>query len=256
MDRTSIDLAGLLRQLLDFNEIEEFNGSKRFKYENITLIEIKDLHINAYYLDDYKTDSIIFLSKHSSSKGVPSFTVHAEGNWSEKAELGGLPHQLSVASPIAMLKLLNNMGKLNQESLDVTYEATHHGPFLKTPSLFIELGGNTEVMESAKYQEIVSKSVSRYIDEGEADGFSKIVVGIGSNHYPNKFSSLAFGRGYAFSHIMPKYYTTEYGMLDQAFSRSVPKPESAVIDWKSIKSEERNKIIGRLNEIGMDYEKV
>ena len=258
MDSTSVALAGILRNMLEFKEAGEVNGLKQFVYENVTLLEIKTLHTNAYYLNDYKTDLIMFLSKHSSAKGIPAFTTHATGNWSDKAELGGKPHELSYAAPLEMLQLLKSMKELSTTASGpgVTYEATHHGPLLTIPSLFVELGGNKEVTGIKRYQEVVSKSVSRLIS-GDADTyFSKIVVGIGSNHYPGKFSSIAFGRGYAFAHIMPRYYTSEYAMLEQAFTRSKQRPELAVIDWKSIRAGDRDKIINKLNEIGIDYEKV
>ncbi len=258
MDNTSVALAGILRSMVEFEEVGEVDGLKRFVYENATLLEIKTRHVNAYYLNDYKADLIVFLSQHSSSEGIPAFTTHATGNWSDKAELGGLPHELSYAAPLEMLQLLKSMKELSASASgpSVTYEATHHGPLLTIPSLFIELGGNEEVMEVKSYQEVVSKSVSRLINGDVDTDFSKIVVGIGSNHYPGKFSSIAFGRGYAFAHIMPRYYTSEYTMLEQAFTRSKQKPELAVMDWKSIRSEERDKIINKLNEIGIDYEKV
>lgn len=255
-DPTSMDIAEMVKEDAGFSGSESVNGHKRFSNGSVSMLEITDLHINAYYLDEYKADQIVFLSKHSSSQGIPSFTTHAEGNWSEKAELGGQPRQLSFSSPLSMLQLLKAMKKLNSGNLEVTYEATHHGPLLRTPSLFVELGGNEEVMQNKGYLAVVSKSVVQLIN-GETDtDFSKVVVGIGSNHYPGKFTALALGRGYAFAHIMPRYYTQEYDMLDQAFTRAAQKPESAVIDWKSIKSEERDKIINKLNELGIDYEKV
>ena len=34
------------------------------------------------------------------------------------------------------------------------------------------------------------------------------------------------------------------------------KVEVAVIEWKSIKAADRDKIIGRLGELGLDYERV
>lgn len=255
-DGTSVAMAEMIKSTAGFDDAEAFNSLKRFKSGNVDMLELTGLHIDAYYLDLYKADLIIFLSKHSSSKGMPSFTTHAEGNWSDKAELGGMPHQLSYSSPLSMLQLLTSMKGLNSTALDVTYEATHHGPLLKTPSLFVELGGNEEVMKNKDYLSIVVESVVKFINGESESDFSKIVVGIGSNHYPGKFTSIALGRRYAFAHIMSKYYVSEYEMLDQAFDRSVPKPESAVVDWKSISSEERDKIINKLNALGMDYERI
>lgn len=255
-DSVSMSMAGMIREAAGQEYHESINGRKYFKCSSFSMLEIPELHINANYLDEYKAGMIVFLSMHSSSQGVPSFTTHAEGNWSEKAELGGLPRSLGVSAPLHMLQLLKALKTLNVSGIGVTYEATHHGPLLNTPSLFVELGGSVEVMQKKEYLNVVSKSVEQLINKETDAYFSKVVVGIGSNHYPSKFTALALGRGYAFAHIMPRYYTSEYEMLDQAFMRSATKPESAVIDWKSINSDERGKIINKLNEMGIDYEKV
>ena len=96
---------------------------------------------------------------------------------------------------------------------------------------------------------------------GETE-FEKVVIGIGSNHYPEKFSRLALSKGYAFSHIMPKYAifnddgSSNLDVLEQALERSSNKPEVAVVDWKSLNSAMKEQTIKKLNEIGLDNEKI
>jgi D-aminoacyl-tRNA deacylase len=196
----------------------------------------------------------IFMSKHVSSKNVASFTVHAEGNWSSKAELGGKPYTLSMSSPIEMLNVLIQMSKLAAPSMEVTFEATHHGPYTTKRSFFAEVGGNDDVIKNPKMAEILAKSIISSLDMG--NNSKKIAVGIGGNHYSSRFTKMALNDGYAFSHIMSRYYITETDMLDQAFQMSYPKPEIAVIEWKSISSSERLPIINKLESMGIEYERV
>ncbi|MCL4404469.1 MAG: D-aminoacyl-tRNA deacylase [Candidatus Marsarchaeota archaeon] len=195
----------------------------------------------------------IFLSKHVSSKEVPSFTVHSEGNWSAKAELGGEPHKLSMASPSEMLNVLTCMSKI-KENISVTYEATHHGPFTEKRSFFAEVGGNDAVINNPEMANLMAKAVLDSLDMGE--DFKKVVFGIGGNHYASRFTKLALEKRYAFSHIMPRYYAEEMAMVEQAVKMSYPVPEIAVIEWKSLTSTQRNEILKKLNEIGIDYERI
>ncbi len=205
-------------------------------------------------LPDAVSEPAIFMSKHVSSKNVASFTVHSEGNWSAKAELGGNPFSLSMASPIEMLNVLLQMSKLAAPGMEVTFEATHHGPYTRKRSFFAEVGGNEDVIKNPKMAEILAKSLIGSLEMG--NNSKRIAVGIGGNHYASRFTKLALQSGYAFAHIMPRYYIGEAEMLDQAFQMSYPKPEIAVIEWKSLSSAERIPIINKLNSMGVEYERI
>ena len=197
------------------------------------------------------------MCSHSSSKGITSLTAHSEGNWSADAKLGGKPKQLAFASPMYMLAVIESMGRNNQTHLPVIYEATHHGPMLKTPSFFVEVGSDNKAAESDEYSAIVAKSVIDTLSGGDpADGKKECVIGIGGMHYAEKFTRIALEKGYAFSHIMSKYYVNEIDMLEQAVERSSVKADKAVIEWKSMKGADREKIIAELDRIGIDHERV
>ena len=110
----------------------------------------------AEFLEGVVDDSIVFLSRHRSSMGVPAFTVHPEGNWSDEALFGGRPKELSMAFPYGMSAMLRSIKALNKEGIAVTYEATHHGPFLSRPSLFVELGGNEQTICNEEYARLLA----------------------------------------------------------------------------------------------------
>jgi D-aminoacyl-tRNA deacylase len=253
-ETASSNIASALREMIDLKQSEDFNGLTHHSSGNLHLVEIKDRLITADFLDEIINDTIIFLSRHSSAKEIPAFTVHAEGNWSDEASLGGKPKQLSVSSPSKMLDVLSAINSLNKTDIHVTYEATHHGPFLNNPSFFVELGGNADTINNKDYAAFIASAVARSLDTQAH--YDKIAVGIGGMHYPEKFTKLALEGKYAFSHIMSKYNISQVDMLSQAFSRSDRKAEIAVIEWKSIKAIEREIIVRELNLLGLDCAKV
>ena len=253
-DQVSLWAGEALKKMGDFSAGERFEEALTYVSKRSLLAENKMSNIGSEFLDDMKNvECIIFLSAHSSAKGVESFTVHAEGNWISEASLGGKGRSLSVAAPLHMLKLARIIGNSERGGSNFVYEATHHGPLLNTPSLFVEFGGGESAKMKKNKAEMLADYAYRILDAD--DYHEKVVVGIGGQHYSEKFTRLALSKGYAFAHIMPKYYCSEVEMLEQAFQRSFPKPSAAVIEWKSINAEARNSIIKKLNERGMEYEK-
>ena len=255
---TSRNIGRAILAAEDFEELEKISGYRHFRGDMLDVLEIDRGLLTCDFLDGIiKTGVIVFACSHFSSRGIASLTVHPEGNWSSEAKLGGKPRELSTASPDYMLSMIESLNKNNSTRLPVIYEATHHGPLLKTPSLFVEVGGNKEALESEEYGAVVAKSVIDMLSNNSPkSGMKECVLGIGGMHYAEKFTKLALDMGYAFSHIMAKYYVPEIGMLEQAVERSSIKPAKAVIEWKSIKASDREKIIKELNRIGIDYERV
>ncbi len=246
------------------NNSDDLESWREFsRLGEVAICKVKGSLLEAEHLDTLGLQSIFFLSKHRSEKGVISFTTHALGNWTDKAELGGSPKKLSVAEPIGMLDSLMELKNLSN-GVNVVYEATHHGPLLNTPCCFVEFGGPDSAMESKAYSEILGTAAinacNRLVDKKSQ--FQKIALGIGSTHYPEKFTRLAIENGYAFSHIMPKYSIINNSaqdnldMIEQAKKTSGIEPEIAVIDWKSMNSELRKGVLKKLEEIGLDYEKI
>jgi len=257
LDIASVNMANYLEREHGLEEIDESSACAYSKKACIVKTSRPLLELDE--LDRYNFELIYFLSKHSSAKGIAAFTTHPTGNWTNEAKLGGKPYELSYAAPLEMLGILREFKKADNHGLEISYEATHHGPLLKTPSLFVEVGGNEESVSNKEYAKISGEAVYNLIYNDEIE-FSKIAIGIGGTHYPTKFSELALNKGYAFAHIMPKHAIEGKGdnvfMLEQAVKRTKDDVEIAVIDWKSLNSEIRAKVISKLNELGLDYEKV
>ncbi|MHB1830318.1 MAG: D-aminoacyl-tRNA deacylase [Candidatus Micrarchaeaceae archaeon] len=241
----------------------EESGPGAYGSGGIMLKRLETGLTGAAEMDKIGADLIIFMSRHSSSSGIPALTVHSMGNWGIEARLGGIPRTLSMSAPSAMLEMLKRFNSSGLE-VDKTYEATHHGPALSTPSFFAEFGGDDALANSKPVAAELGGMVYEVADSlaRRKPECSKVVIGIGSNHYPRKFTRLALERGYAFSHIMPKHAmingdgSGNIGMIEQAMKMSSEKVESAVIEWKSLSSAMRSDIIKKLDGIGIGYERI
>ncbi len=256
-DSVSAAAAERLKPMLGMVHDADLRGHMHFSSGPIEMLELSTPLVDAQMLDSLGSwDLIVFLSRHRSAKGVPAFTVHAEGNWGQSADLGGTPGELGMAAPVQMLGFLRSISSaasMAGAKAQVVYEATHHGPLLSTPSLFMEFGGGESAKMKKHKAEMLADYAYRILDAD--DYHEKIVVGIGGQHYSEKFTRLALSKGYAFAHIMPKHFVAETGMLAQAFERSRPRPTGAVIEWKSINAVARDKLVQTLDLLGFEYER-
>lgn len=255
----------MAQHLIDSFDFEEVGKDAQAQYGNdcSKIFGIDALPIEANDADSLGCELLFFLSQHRSKAGISALTTHSLGNWTKEAAVGGKPKQLSYAAPLAMLTALTRLNSIDVD-VEKTYEATHHGPLLKTPSLFVELGGNDKMINNKGYAANVAEAAYDSIKKmasGDVE-YSMVVIGVGSTHYPDKFTKLALERGYAFSHIMPRYAimnedgTSNLDVLEQALERTTNAPERAVVEWKSMNSIAREQTIKKLGEIGLDYEKV
>ncbi|MDE1869882.1 MAG: hypothetical protein KGH71_02745 [Candidatus Micrarchaeota archaeon] len=257
LDVASSNMAERLLENSGF-EPHTVNGKEGFRNGKLFLLRLNSPLISAE-IDSFGFEVAYFLSKHKSANNVPALTTHSLGNWTADAKIGGKPHELSVAAPVQMLGALRGISDI-EVHIEKTYEATHHGPLLKTPSLFVEIGGDDSMIQNRELARRLAESM--YASLLQEEDFEKCVIGIGSNHYPEKFTKLALQKGYAFSHIIPKHaILNEDGsdnlvMLEQAIGRSKSPIDSAVVDWKSINAAIKNRVVEELNRIGLDHEKV
>ena len=193
--------------LFDNNEmwtIREDYGD--FCRKGTQLITIQDLHIYAEGIDkkwqkknNKKIDNIVFLSRHKAASGRPSLTVHPIGNWGS-ADYGGKEAEVSGATPGWMTGLLLKIRENRIDGYDVCFEATHHGPFLQTPTMFLEIGSSESEWEKKEPARALIKSL---LELQYADGIK--VIGIGGGHYTPRFTEAAFSHEVCFGHMVANY---------------------------------------------------
>jgi D-aminoacyl-tRNA deacylase len=266
LDTAGVNIAKHVLQNYPFTQTDKsFQESPVYKAEigskQVTYITLQCEAVNAQYLPEDFPDAqlIIFLSRHSSQSGTPTLSVHTPGNLG-KAELGGLPRSVSVAPAAAMQTALKTLSRIQQEQhLDykVSYEGTHHGPSLRIPTMFVELGSG----ERQWCDETAAAAVAEAAMAAVADfGINKqtAVLGIGGTHYNAKFTQMALLGEAAFGHMVPKYALplVDGEMLRQCVLHTQEKVESAVLDWKGIKSEDKPALLAALTESELPFKKV
>ena len=250
-DTASINLRDRLLEMSEWKEDGTFGSRTVWKLakdygdfctEDTRLITIEELHIHAEEIDkkwinqtNLNIDNIVFLSRHKAASGRPSLTVHPIGNWGA-ADYGGKEGEISGATPGWMTGLLLNIRKNRISGYDVCFEATHHGPLLETPTMFLEIGSSESEWEKKEPAEALIKSL---LELKPAKGVN--VVGIGGGHYTPRFTEAAFTHEVCFGHMVANYGVSVLNpdIVTKAISRS--KAEGVYFHRKGMKKSEYRK---------------
>ena len=152
------------------------------------------------------------------------------------------------------------MGLLKLEELaketkqEVIQEATHHGPYLETPSMFIEIGSEEKQWKDKKLGKLLAKAVYHLITTEPEK--CRAAFGIGGQHHTPNFKKVMLKTDIAFGHVCPKYnlenLTKE--MILQAIERTKEKVDLIVLDWKGL-GQEKERIVKLLEELKLNYKK-
>ncbi|MEF8832238.1 MAG: D-aminoacyl-tRNA deacylase [Candidatus Thermoplasmatota archaeon] len=244
----------ILSKLLesDWNECDRWNENPIYERGDDLIVTIDERHI---YFDDIdrkierylgvEVDEVVYISKHSSEAGVDSLTVHPIGNYGE-AKYGGKEGKLVPASPHSMthaLHILREKAEMEgiKNEYKISFEATHHGPFLETPTYYIEIGSDLDSWKDESAGKVIADTVLEVKDRSKTD--EPVVICIGGGHYTPRFTDLAKSRRVALGHIVPGW-----GMRylnKKSFSEAVEKtPEVDYIyfDRSSTSGKEREKV--------------
>ena len=233
----------------------EING------KTLNLVTLKEESVHAQDLPKkFPTAKlIVFISRHASQSGKPTLSVHAPGNFGD-AELGGLPRKVSVSPAYPMQNALKALmfykEKLNL-NYEVSFECTHHGPSLDVPAMFVELGSSMAQWSDLKAAEAVAHSAIYSVTNLETKT-SPVVLGVGGTHYNQRFTVMDLVGEFAFGHMIPKYATrlVDAEMISQCVEKTLGKVQLAVLDWKGIKSEDKQNVISALETVGLPFKKV
>jgi D-aminoacyl-tRNA deacylase len=186
-------------------------------------------------------DLFVFLSKHRSGSNTKSFAVHSIGNWSG-AKAGGKYREL-VPGSAALQRLIFLELQNAREGYETTMEATHHGPYMEKPSLFVEVGSTEEEWQDIENAKIISNAVLNAIEKFSLGNYEKpvVAIGIGGPHYCNNFNKLVERKNYAFAHVCPKHSLNELDpeMLKQAMEKTMEDVDAVVLDWKGLGGEKQ-----------------
>ncbi|MGC8912643.1 MAG: D-aminoacyl-tRNA deacylase [Thermoplasmata archaeon] len=244
-DIASMNIKERILSLTDWKLIEEkFDGNPVYVHDNFLMITLKNLHIYAENFDralkdaGFDFDRIIVLSRHKSEMGIPTLTVHPVGNFG-KAEFGGKDRDFAPANPSLMGASLRKLADLGRELTDykLSLEVTHHGPYVETPIMFIEIGSEETRWRDRVAGELIARTVLEMKEE-----IYPVIVGIGGGHYAPRFTEMQLKRKLNFAHMIPEYAVPHIDMevLEKLLAK--PKPDWIYVHEKGLKKENLHKI--------------
>lgn len=242
-DTAGINIVKQLKKLGFLPDMPIIDLKKESIYsEDINLLNYPELR---------NIDFIVFATKHRAESGKPSLSLHAPGNF-RGADFGGQPGKVCKTSALVLKYLFQQLNrharKLNHYS--VTLEVTHHGPLIDLPCCFIELGSSEEQWKDERAAEVLARTIltlQHYKHEKQIP-----VIGIGGPHYCPNFNKIQLESQYAIGHILPSYNLplTE-SMLAEAEEKTLEHIKEVIIDWKSFKSDERQRAIDLIEKCGL-----
>lgn len=257
--------------------IGKFLENKKFgKDINIIKTENNVLELDSNLKNIKDAEIVIVASSHKSEAGVPMLNAHFTGNFGEDVSHGGSARTLAIAPALYQRAAVLEYAKLQAadgrlRAYKVGIEATHHGPTLNLPILFVEVGSTEKEWNDLAACGAAAKVIMKLVSGAERSAPStyglgaaqahekiRVVTGFGGGHYCPQFTKKLFDGGFAFGHICPKYAANNLteDIIMQAINKTVPKPEKVLVEWKGLTSDHRKKIIEILEKNKIKWEKV
>jgi len=210
-------------------------------------------------------DLIIFASRHTSKTARPALLVHTTGNWSNNADFGGKPQDLSKTSALlhkaGIESLREQIKKFNIPDFSLDMEVTHPGPTtLDIPLIFMELGSSNQEWSIKEAGELVANAivitVFKYLEFKE-DKTQQVGLGFGGTHYTPNFNRLLTNNNIALSFICPKYYIQDLNenIIRMMINNTLEKIDYFIVDWKGTNSQDKKHLIPLLEKFDIPIRK-
>ncbi len=251
-DPASVNIADRLRELVSWEEKGLFEGNRILAHEDFRLVTIEELHITNENVDKRLPPSledpevVVFLSRHASESGTPTMSVHPIGNFAD-APYGGKKGQVAPSHPSWMAGLFEALVKADPAGYEVTYEATHHGPYVEVPTLFYELGSDEEAWNDEEAARVLAEAL---LDASPVSGTP--VLWVGGGHYCPQVNDAVRAGEIVPGHVIPGWAVSqgvEDGTLQEALDQ-IPGCEGYVLQPDA--TNEEAKIAERLDAWGIE----
>jgi D-aminoacyl-tRNA deacylase len=208
-----------------------------------------------------KYDFVIFASRHSSEKGGKTLSVHVPGNF-RRADFGGENGKVCRSSALFQKRIFEKLREnARQYHLDkdyaVTLEATHHGPLISKPCLFIEIGSGETEWNDRRAGFVVAKTIDDTIKNYNENQYNEVAIAIGGPHYCPNFNKIQGNSNVAISHVISQYVLPlSEEMVKEAIEKTEEEIDFIILDWKGIgSSSERERIMEILDSLYIPYKK-
>ena len=255
-DLPSFNMKKKLLERYDWKDLGSDGTNTYLSYGDMVLMTIDRMHVHAEDCDkaagDFgiEVEDMVVLSRHSSSSGKPTLTVHPIGNYKGN-DMGGRAETLVRAAPHIMTGALRRIAQLNRdEAYSVSFEVTHHGPFVSVPTMYIEIGSD----ESHWGDETAAGVLVDSLMSAEENDYP-VVVGIGGGHYAPRFTDLVLSSKVDMGHMIPNYQLQDSS--DDDISRMIRSAAEAsgtdlvYVHRNSMKGSEERRINGIIDSLGL-----
>lgn len=233
---------------------------------------IGEMHMGA---TNKNIDDIIVLSKHVSSSEVPAMTVHPIGvptgqEMGEDGRSGGVYGTLVPPNPrmASFLRAIVRKGAVepNLAKFDLTLEATHHGPVMSLPTMYVEIGSSEEEWTDSNLASIWAEIIIENLSSKAPDPNKRWMLCIGGGHYAPRHRDIVIRSNELVGHILPSYslpdvdeeatlQNFEKVLRAAILSMRAVRPKAEVIahlDRKSMNLDLRRYIIAKLGTFDVD----
>jgi D-aminoacyl-tRNA deacylase len=227
-----------------------------------TLITINKHHLDVDDIDKKAAkelglsppSTVIYLSRHRSESGLRTLTVHPIGCYG-KADYGGKEGTLVLSTPGPMtlaLRLIHERTLARKLDFKVSYETTHHGPYLETPTFYIEIGSEEKAWAEVPPAEVLASVVQDVIKAGH-DIKDPVAIGVGGGHYAPRFTDLARKKRISFGHMVPGYALEKASeeALAQAYKKT-PRVSFVYFHRKALKGADYDRLKTFFESLGLE----
>ena len=258
-DIPSVNMAAFLRRNGDWEDIGSDGENTYLRRGDDVMMTISGLHITSELIDlkakgfGIVPDEVVFMSRHKAASGIPTLTVHPIGNY-KTADFGGRDGTLVRSSPSSMSQALRLISAYNDtDPYKVSFEVTHHGPYLETPTYFIEIGSDETHWGDVHAAEILGRVIE---DVQEDEGYVQ-AIGVGGGHYAPRFTEMVLGYKIDIGHMVPGYQLE--GMDDDTVCDYMRKASEATggtkcvyLHRKAFKKSEQHRIEDLIGSLGFE----
>lgn len=288
-DIASSNQADALRSLDEWQTAPSFEGCPTYQFAHLRMIYLPDGLLFEDHLDlrwhthaGEHVREVIFPSRHVAASGQPSLTLHPIGvphlPLDEVGPYGGLggkaPPPSTRLSPWWKMLLALAPGEADLSEFDLSLEVTHHGPYLETPCLFIEVGsteatwghkGAARLLANIMREGLLVQDEQTCWNE-EIHRGQTVVVTLGGGHYAPRANLLGSMEGVWLGHMLATYALpfeqTEQGVVGswrQAIGAAIEATKQAFpggdlvcsMDKKAFKGWQRQAVRAYLQEEGV-----